>query len=408
MTEATPDADVVARPDWWSGLFPSWLLALAPLALIATVLVTFAQLHAPGVPRRTGQPAEELSVERAVLRPGEIVLTVRNDGPDPVRVAQISVNDAYVQFSADEPNAEVGRLGAERLTIPYDWVKAHAYAIELHTATGGTITTNIPVATETPTTGPHFFAVMALLGLYVGIVPVFLGMLFLPWLRRIGERWIRLLMAVTTGLLVWLAIDATIEAVELAGQGPQVFGGPALVFLGAALAYLTLSGIEAWVRSRRGAAENERQSSVRLALLIAVGIGLHNLGEGLAIGSAYALGALPLGAFLVIGFVLQNTTEGLAIIVPFTHRSASVGCLAALGAIAGAPAIVGTWLGGSAYNNSLAALLLGAGVGAVLQVIQQLVPTIRDHLGRTLYPASVTGIAAGMAMLYITGLLVSG
>src|SRR5206468_1820753 len=144
--------------------------------------------------------------------------------------------------------------------------------------------------------------------------------------------------------------------------------------------------------------------SVRVALLFSVGVGLHDLGEGLAIGSAYALGALPLGAFLVVGFVLQNTTEGLAIIVPFTHRSASVGRLATLGAIAGAPAIAGAWLGGSAYNNSLAALLLGAGVGAVLQVIQQLAPTIRDRLGRTLYPASVTGIATGMAMLYLTGL----
>jgi len=404
MTEANPAAR--ARPDWWGGQFPSWLLAIVPLAIIATGLVVFARLHAPGVPKRTGPPAEELAVERTVLRPGRIELTVRNDGPDPVRVVQITVNDAFVQFITDAPDAEVGRLRAEKLTIPYDWVEAHAYSIELLTPTGGTIDTNIPVATETPTAGPRFFAVMALLGLYVGIVPVFLGMLFLPWLRRIGEQWIRLLMAVTTGLLVWLAVDATLEGVKLAGQGPQAFGGPALVFFGAILAYLTLSGIDAWLRSRRGAVEGD--SSPRLALLIAVGIGLHNLGEGLAIGSAYALGALPLGAFLVVGFVLQNTTEGLAIIVPFTQRPASVGRLMTLGAIAGAPAIVGAWLGGSAYNSSVAALLLGVGVGAVLQVIQQLVPTIRDRLGRALNPASLSGIATGMAILYLTGLLVSG
>ncbi len=396
------------RPGAWYRQVPAWLLAVVPLALITGGLVAFAALNAPGVPKRAGPPTEELSVERTVLRPGRIELTVRNDGPDAVRIAQISVNDGYVPFSSDPSNGTVGHLSAVKLSIPYDWIEAQAYAIELHTTTGGTIDTSIPVAVKTPTTGLGFFGVMALLGLYVGILPVLLGMLFLPWLRRVGEQWIRVLMAVTIGLLVWLAIDATLEGVDQAGQGSQAFGGPALVFLGAALAYLALSGIDSWVRGRRETAKGEGASSARLALLISVGIGLHNLGEGLAIGSAYALGALALGAFLVIGFVIQNTTEGLAIVVPFAQHSASPGRLAALGTIAGAPAIAGAWIGGSAYNGSVAALLLGAGVGAILQVIQQLVPTIRDHVGRVLYPASVTGIGAGMAILYLTGLLVSG
>ncbi len=399
------NAGAQPRPGAWYGRLPSWLLGLVPLLLIAAGLVAFAALNAPGVPKRAGPPAEELSVERTVLRPGRIELTVRNDGPDAVRVAQASVNDGYVPFTT--ATGQVGRLGAERLSIPYDWVEGQAYAITLITSTGGTVEADIPVAVQTPTTGLGFFAVMALLGLYVGVVPVVLGMLFLPWLRRVGEQWIRVLMAVTIGLLVWLMIDATLEGVELAGEGPQAFGGPALVFLGAVLAYLALSGIDAWVRSRRGAGEAEGIGSARLALLISVGIGLHNLGEGLAIGSAYALGALALGSFLVIGFVLQNTTEGLAIVVPYAQRTVSAGRLVALGAIAGAPAVAGAWIGGSAYNGSVAALLLGAGVGAILQVIQQLVPTIRDRAGRLLYPASVAGIASGMAILYLTGLLVS-
>ena len=396
-----------SRPRAWYGRVPAWLLAVVPLALIAVDLGAFAALDAPGVPKRAGPPAEKLSVERTVLRPGLIELTVRNDGPDAVRIAQVSVNDGYVVFSSDAPNETVGRLGAAKLSIPYDWIDAQAYAIELHTTTGGTIEASIPVAVETPPTGLGFFGVMAWLGLYIGILPVLLGMLFLPWLGRVNERWIRVLMAVTIGLLVWLAIDATLEGVDQARQGSQAFGGPALVFLGAALAYLALNGVDAWVRGRRAAAEGEGASRARQALLISVGIGLHNLGEGLAIGSAYALGALALGAFLVIGFVIQNTTEGLAIVVPFAQRPASPGRLAALGAIAGAPAIVGAWIGGSAYNGSVAALLLGAGVGAILQVIQQLVPTIRDRVGRALYPASVTGIGAGIAILYLTGLLVS-
>lgn len=403
------EANTAAQPraGAWYGRVPAWLLAVVPLALIAGGLVAFAALDAPGVPKRAGPPAEELSVERTVLRPGRIELTVRNDGPDAVRISQVSVNDGYVPFSSSLSDATVGHLGAEKLSIPYDWIDAQAYAVELHTTTGGTIDANIPVAVKTPTTGLGFFGVMGLLGLYVGILPVLLGMLFLPWLRRVGERWIRVLMAVTIGLLVWLAIDATLEGIKQAGQGSQAFGGPALVFLGAVLAYLALSGIDTWMRGRREAAEGEGASSARLALLISVGIGLHNLGEGLAIGSAYALGALALGAFLVIGFVIQNTTEGLAIVVPFAQRTASPGRLATLGAIAGAPAIAGAWIGGSAYNGSVAALLLGAGVGAILQVIQQLVPTIRDRVGRALYPASVTGIGAGMAILYLTGLLVS-
>ena len=374
-----------SRPRAWYGRVPAWLLAVVPLALIAVDLGAFAALDAPGVPKRAGPPAEKLSVERTVLRPGLIELTVRNDGPDAVRIAQVSVNDGYVVFSSDAPNETVGRLGAAKLSIPYDWIDAQAYAIELHTTTGGTIEASIPVAVETPPTGLGFFGVMAWLGLYIGILPVLLGMLFLPW----------------------LAIDATLEGVDQARQGSQAFGGPALVFLGAVLAYLALSGIDTWVRGRREAAEGEGASRARQALLISVGIGLHNLGEGLAIGSAYALGALALGAFLVIGFVIQNTTEGLAIVVPFAQRPASPGRLAALGAIAGAPAIVGAWIGGSAYNGSVAALLLGAGVGAILQVIQQLVPTIRARVGRALYPASVTGIGAGIAILYLTGLLVS-
>jgi ZIP family zinc transporter len=146
-----------------------------------------------------------------------------------------------------------------------------------------------------------------------------------------------------------------------------------------------------------------------LALMVAVGIGLHNLGEGLAIGSAYALGELALGAFLVVGFALHNTTEGIAIAAPLAaadHRP-RLGRLAALGLIAGGPAILGALVGAAAYNAELSAFLIGIGVGAIAQVIVQLVPSIRDRAGRALHPRSVAGILAGMLFLYATGLLVS-
>jgi zinc transporter ZupT len=247
---------------------------------------------------------------------------------------------------------------------------------------------------------------MALLGIYVGIVPITLGMLWLPFVRRIDPRWLRVLMALTVGLLAFLAIDATLEGIDVAGQGSQALGGASLVFLGGLVAYLVLSGVEAWLEGRRGRVEAGARGG-HVATLVAIAIGLHNLGEGLAIGSAYAVGALALGAFLVIGFALHNTTEGLAIVAPVAQRPPGLGRLVVLGLIAGGPAIVGAWVGASAFNSSLAAFLLGAGAGAIVQVIQQLAPSIRDRAGRLLHPASVAGILAGFAVLYVTSLLIS-
>jgi ZIP family zinc transporter len=210
-------------------------------------------------------------------------------------------------------------------------------------------------------------------------------------------------MAVTVGLLLVLAVDAALEGFDVAGAGAQAFGGPALVVLGAGAAYLVLAAVEAAVRGR----EERLAPGAQLALLIAIGIGLHNLGEGLAIGSAYAVGALALGAFLVVGFAIHNTTEGLAIVAPVAAARPSLRRLAVLGLVAGAPAILGAWIGASAYNASIAAFLLGAGVGAIVQVVQQLVPAMRDDRGRALYPSSAAAVAAGGALLYMTGLLVS-
>ena len=261
-------------------------------------------------------------------------------------------------------------------------------------------------AVETPDTDLGFYGLMALLGLYVGIVPVTLGMLWLPFVRRIDPRWLRVLMALTVGLLAFLAIDATLEGIDVAGQGSQALGGASLVFLGGLTSYLVLSGVEAWLQGRREKAPAST-SGAHVAMLVAIAIGLHNLGEGLAIGSAYAVGALALGAFLVIGFALHNTTEGLAIVAPVAQHPPGLGRLALLGLIAGGPAIVGAWIGASAYNASLAAFLLGAGAGAIVQVIQQLAPSIRDRAGRALNPSSVAGILAGFALLYATSLLVA-
>ena len=385
---------------------PAWLLGLAPLALIAVAVAVFAALGGPGLGERTGPPVEDLAVERTELHPGRIELTVRNEGPDPVRVAQVAVNDGYAAFNASDGTA-VERLGSTTLDIVYPWIEGEAYSISLLTSTGGTIEHEIPVATETPAADADFFALMALLGVYVGVIPVSLGMLWLPFIRRIGADWIRILIAFTVGLLAFLAVDAGLEGLEIAGEAPAAFGGTALVFLGAIAAYLALAGVDGWLRRSGDRTRLAGGAGGYLALMVAIGIGLHNLGEGLAIGSAYAAGALALGAFLVVGFAIHNTTEGLAIVAPLSEGGARLSRLAGLGLLAGAPAILGAWIGAAAFNPSLAALLLGVGVGAIAQVIAQLVPAMRDGDGRALHPGAVGGLLAGVAALYVTGLLVS-
>jgi zinc transporter, ZIP family len=409
--------EATARADRAPGSrLPAWALGLIPLALIAAAIGTFALLGGPGLGERTGPPVEELAVERTVLRPGEIELTLRNDGPDPVQIAQVAINDAYAPFTASD-GLEVGRLGSTTLQIQYPWVEGDAYEIFVLTSSGGTVDAEIPVATETPEADLSFYGLMALLGIYVGVIPVSLGMLWLPFVRRVSARWVAALIAFTVGLLAFLAIDAALEGLEIAAEAPSSFGGTGLVFTGALIAYLLLAGVDAYLNRRAEASRGDVASGdvasggLYLGLLVAIGIGLHNLGEGLAIGSAYATGALALGAFLVVGFAIHNTTEGLAIVAPLRGEDGParprLGLLAGLGLIAGAPAILGAWIGAAAFDPSLAALLFGVGVGAIARVIVQLAPAMRDDDGRMLYPLSVAGLIAGILALYATGLLVS-
>src|SRR5215217_857010 len=308
---------------------PAWLAGLAPLALLAAAIALFVLLDAPGLDR-IGAPDERLAVERTVLKPGEIQLHVRNEGADPVRVKQVVVNDAFARFT--QSNSEIGRLGGSEIDVNYPWIEAENYDVQLVTATGATIDHPIEAATETPDAGLHFYGLMALIGIYVGVIPVAIGMLWLPWLRGVDARSIRFLLAFTVGLLGFLGVEALLEGTDLAGSGAEAFGGAALVWLGAAGAFLALAGVDAWLRGRRAgadAADGESgagggaglaSAGYRAAFLVALGIGLHNLGEGLAIGSAYAVGSLALGATLVVGFALHNTTEGLAIVAPVAQE----------------------------------------------------------------------------------------
>jgi ZIP family zinc transporter len=335
---------------------------------------------------------------------------VRNDGADPIRIEQAIVNDGFASFT--QTDEEIGRLASSEVDIQYPWIEGEAYEVLLLTSTGGTIDHSIDVAVETPDADLGFYGLMALIGLYVGVIPVAIGMLWLPWVRTVDARWMRFLLAFTVGLLAFLGIDALLEGTELAGTGPEALGGAALVWLGAVAAYLVLAGVDGWLRGRAeragGAQGGGRPFGVRAAFLVAIGIGLHNLGEGLAIGSAYAVGSLALGAALVVGFALHNTTEGLAIVAPVARSGAArLRTLALLGLLAGAPAVLGAWIGASAFDPSLAALMFGVGAGAIAQVIVQIAPQVRGRDGTLLSPIVTGGLLAGLLVMYVTGLLVS-
>jgi zinc transporter, ZIP family len=384
---------------------PPWLAGLAPLVVLAIAIGLFVALDAPGLDR-IGVPEEELTVERTVLNPGEIELHVRNDGADPVQIEQAIVNDGFASFTQSEE--EIGRLGGAEVSVQYPWIEGQAYEVILLTATGATVDHTIDAAVETPDADVGFYGLMALIGLYVGVIPVAIGMLWLPWVRTVDARWMRFLLAFTVGLLAFLGVDALLEGTELAGEGPEALGGAALVWLGAGGAYLVLAGVDGWLRGRaRDEAAGPHGAAWRAAFLVALGIGLHNLGEGLAIGSAYAIGSLALGAALVVGFALHNTTEGLAIVAPAARGSVSVRRLALLGLLAGAPAVLGAWIGASAFHPSVAALMFGIGAGAIAQVIVQILPSVRERGGQLLSPLVAGGLLSGLLVMYVTGLMVS-
>ena len=378
---------------------PTWALAAAPIVLVAILAALLLAFDLPGLDRR-GPAIERVAVERTELRPGVIELRVRNDGPDQVQLAQVIVNDAYIG-EASLPVQPIGRLDQATVRIPYLWTEGEAYEIALLTSTGVTIDHVIEAASLTPKTDIGFFGLLGLLGLYVGLIPVAMGMVWLPFARRARQTAVRFLLALTVGLLAFLAVEAVVEGIDQARLGAQSFGGASLVVFGAILAYVAMRGVDGWLsRKRAGSA------GWNAAMLVAIGIGLHNLGEGLAIGGAYSAGELALGAFLVIGFAVHNTTEGLAIVAPIARERPAIGRLALLGAIAGLPVIPGLWVGALSFTPQLTAFLLGVGAGAIAQVIQQIAPALRPREGiRGLEPVVAFGLAAGLIVMWGTGLL---
>lgn len=381
---------------------PKWLLALFPLLLLLGLIAAFLLFDPLAFFTGSFPPLEELSIQRVTFpQRGQIRLEVINGGPDPVTIAQVLVDDAYWQHSITPANT-LERLEEATIDIPYPWVDGEPLPITLITSTGLTFEQEVEVAVRSPEVDGRTLLAYALLGIYVGVVPVALGMLWYPFMRQIDRKWMNAVLALTVGLLVFLFVDTLLEALELAAEVPGVFQGVPVVFFGTLLSL----GILLVVGQRR-----QMNSPLGIATMIALGIGLHNLGEGLAIGAAFATGAAALGSFLVVGFTLHNITEGVGIAAPLLKgERPSLLTFLLLALLAGAPAVLGTWIGSLAFSPFLAALFLSLGAGAILQVIWEVSKLLLNDARRQGQPAlswlNFAGLVAGILIMYLTAFLV--
>jgi zinc transporter, ZIP family len=381
--------------------------ALLPLLLLAAGVAAFSAWGGAVTDSlgRTPPPADAFEVRRVELEPGEIRIRVTNAQREDLTIASIAVDDAIVPFSLDGPRT-LGRLDSSTIVVAYDWVEDEPLALGITSSTGIETVEEVAAAIETPQPSVTSAAGFAAIGFLVGVVPVGLGLLWLPSLRRVSPRLLAAFMALTAGLLAFVGIEALSEALDLQATLPSAFGGTGIVLLGVAGSWFGLSAISGLLRRRGG--RDGPLGGVALASLVAVGIGLHNLGEGLAIGSSFALGELALGTFLIVGFMIHNLTEGLGIAAPMADGEAGAGIRRLLGltAIAGAPAILGAWIGGFLTNDVLGVLFFGAAAGAAFQVVTELARYLARKAPTGLSsPHVLGGFVAGIAVMYATGLL---
>lgn len=375
----------------WFGL-PLLALILASAWLIKSDWLSAFDTGAP--------PVEKLAFERTILDSDGIHLKVRAGGSEDITIAQVQVNEAYWSFKQDPPGP-IARLSTAWLHIPYPWVVGEKQGIKILSKTGTAFENEIEVAVATPQSQLGQLGPQALLGIFVGIVPVVIGMLFFPAMRDVNRSGLNFVLALTIGLLAFLLIDSTKEALEFGIKSAPSFQGITMVLAVAATAFLVL-----FIVGRR----HGTPTGLALATYIALGIGLHNLGEGLAIGAAFSAGVAGLGVFLVLGFTLHNVTEGIGIVAPLLKSRPSLPTFAGLALLAGAPAIVGIWLGSLSYSPQWSAVALAVGAGAILQVIVEVGAYLirnADETGtRWLSPATLGGLIVGLGVMYVTGLLV--
>src|ERR671919_1776077 len=414
-------------------------VALVPLVVLAAMI---AFIFGPGQQfLGAGTPLPEISIERIEFQEdGRIIAFIRNTGPIDVTVAQADVNDR-IQQAAIEPSKELPRLAEAKVIIPFPWNEGEPYEIGVTSSDGTRFSKGVDAAAPAPTLDIEQAGFFALIGTYVGIIPVLAGLLWLPFIKRLSLQKYRFFLSLTAGLLVFLGIDALVEGSEIAAESVAgVFNGQILIALVTILSFLALmyASVKMGKRSKDRTAQEEEVDKlssydsmhtsqaksldqqhhhlvvkpVAIALMISIGIGLHNFGEGLAIGASVVLGEIALSTFLIVGFMIHNTTEGLAIVAPLAKARVRrmVGKLIIMGLIAGVPTIFGTWIGGFIYSPVAAIIFLSIGAGAIFQVVFLIyrgMARVEADKGNILSDASIiAGSAAGMLIMYVTGLMI--
>jgi zinc transporter ZupT len=408
-SEVTTDGGAVGSADEEGGFrglsTTDWVGAAVPLVLLGVVVAGFV-LFPPFAGVQTGEPLPDLTVTHATLPHDEaIVLHVTNSGAEPLTVGQVLVNDAYWDFrmtAGGERTTTIAPMQSGTIRIPYHWTPGWDLGTAVVLDNGATFHHTIVAPQPAPGLTGEILGLLAVVGLFVGVIPVALGMLWFPFMRRLSDRALHAVLIFAAGVLAFLAFDAGFEAFEVAHQVPGAFEGTLLVVVGIIGAALLVQSVSAWSRDDEGSA-----APLTLAYLVALAIGLHNFAEGLAIGSAVALGRVSLGAFLVIGFMIHNVTEGPAVVAPVARdERPPLYHFAALGLLAGAPIILGGWIGGAAFSPTLGALFLAIGVGAILQVNWEIAGMVRRS-GRLGSATNLLAFLAGLVVMYATDLLVT-
>ncbi|MFL6339961.1 MAG: ZIP family metal transporter [Nitrososphaeraceae archaeon] len=426
-------------------------IALIPIVVLAGMIVF---LFGPGQSflLNSGNSLPEITIERIEFQDGKIVALLRNTGPMAVTVAQADVNDR-IQPAAIEPSKNLSRLAVAKVIIPFSWNRGEPYEVGITTSDGVRFKKTVEAAALAPTANAEQISFFTIIGIYVGIIPVLIGLLWFPFIKRLSRSKYIFFLSLTAGLLVFLGIDAIVEGNKIAAENVAgVFNGQMLIAMVTIVSFLALLYVSGKLVERANAMEKkegeksettlieqQQPSSVSsysasakqqqfskpfmIALMISIGIGLHNLGEGLAIGAAVLLGKVALSTFLIVGFTLHNTTEGLAIVAPMA-RSANkviIRKLIGMGLIAGAPAIAGAWIGGFLYSPIAAIIFLSIGAGAIFQVVFSIISWIADNNNirggsmqveerrkkTWLNTSLIAGFIVGMVIMYITSLMVS-
>jgi ZIP family zinc transporter len=412
-------------------------IALIPLFVLGAMIVF---LFGPGQSfLNTGIPLPEITIERTEFQEGKIVAYIRNTGPEEVEIAQADINDRITP-AAIEPSKTLSRLAEAKVIVPFSWNPGVPYEVGVTTSDGTRFSRAVEAAALAPTPNVEQASYFAVIGTYVGVIPVLIGLLWFPFIKRLSANKYNFFLSLTAGLLIFLGIDALVESNEIIAENiAGAFNGQVLIAMVTIVSFLALlyaseklvqritmksatnSNSPLLVSSSSSSAATSTQQQmvkpVAIALMISIGIGLHNLGEGLAIGAAVVLGEAALSTFLIVGFTLHNTTEGLAIVAPMAKSGkVMIRKLVAMGLIAGVPAIIGAWIGGFLYSPIAAIIFLSIGAGAIFQVVYSIASWMTknntaavDYGGRKilLSTSMIAGIIVGMAIMYVTSLLVS-